>query len=212
MEYNRIEVQRSLRYVSRPAIQENPILVYLLHGYGQLAYYFLHKVADILPNEVHFVAPEGMHRFYLNGTAGRVGASWMTKEGREIDILENSKALDTLHSHLVETIQPRKIAVIGFSQGGATAARWIGNGQLKVDLNLTWASVYPPDLTPESNTMYATQNTFVLGTEDPYFNEEARDFTIQQYKEMGFETITFEGKHELNIRILEDQIKKLIES
>ena len=30
-----------------------------------------------------------MHRFYLEGSSGRVGASWMTKEAREDDKKEN---------------------------------------------------------------------------------------------------------------------------
>ena len=32
------------------------------------------------------IAPQGLHKFYLEGTSGRVGASWMTKENREDDI------------------------------------------------------------------------------------------------------------------------------
>ena len=60
-------------------------VLYVLHGYGQLAEFFVRKFRE-LGDEYLIVAPEGMHRFYLQGSSGRVGASWMTKEDREQDI------------------------------------------------------------------------------------------------------------------------------
>lgn len=194
-----IAVERSLRYYTRePLSKEQVHLVYLFHGYGQLAYYFLRKVADLLPENVLFVAPEGMHRFYLNGTSGRVGASWMTRELRETDIQENTAALDKLHASLIERYKPLSTSVIGFSQGGATAARWVANGKTDTDLFVSWASVFPPDITFPENQKLGKSNVFVIGKEDEFFPEPERLKAMDHYTSMGFEIRLFNGGHDLH--------------
>ena len=74
-------------------------IVYVLHGYGQLAEFFIRKFQH-LSDDYFIVAPEGMHRFYLSGSSGRVGASWMTKEERETDIQDNLNWLNALDTEL----------------------------------------------------------------------------------------------------------------
>lgn len=205
-----IPVERSMRYTLREANNATETLVYLLHGYGQLTEFFLRKVADLLPDTVTLVAPEGMHRFYLEGTAGRVGASWMTKEMRETDILENTHSLDTLHGKLVQQFQPKKTLVIGFSQGGATATRWIANGKISPDGFVSWASVFPPDI---SNTAgfgnKQFKKWFVLGNEDPYFTVESAAECCRFYAESGFEILRFDGAHVLDQTVVEQIIEML---
>jgi len=206
-----IRVGRTLRFSIRRAGGPTHTLVYLLHGYGQLAEYFIRKIADVAPEMVTFVAPEGMHRFYLEGTSGRVGASWMTKEAREVDIRENTEMLDQLHNELFMEFQPKRVIVIGFSQGGATAARWIANGRITADVFVSWASVFPPDLSFPTETIASKvrQRYFVLGTEDPYFDERATEAAMHDYAELGFKTVRFEGGHELNALIIEQLIEHL---
>ncbi|MFT7345493.1 MAG: putative esterase, partial [Lentimonas sp.] len=79
--------------------EENPNdqLLIVLHGYGQLSQFFIQKFSS-LTHQCDIIAPEGMHRFYLNGSSGRVGASWMTKEERETDIEDNQKYLEEVLS------------------------------------------------------------------------------------------------------------------
>lgn len=206
-----ISVERSMRYSLRRASKETKILVYVLHGYGQLASYFLRKLDTVLPETVTFVAPEGMHRFYLQGNSGRVGASWMTKEARELDIAENTRALDRLHGELTETFRPEKILVIGFSQGGATATRWIANGVIRPNGFVSWASVFPPDIatiaTEELNPMM--KKWFVLGTEDPYFDVTNAELACADYETKQFTVLRFEGQHDLNAPLVEQLIMNL---
>lgn len=194
-----ISVERSLRYAIRPAEKQTKRLVYLLHGYGQLAFYFLKKVEHLLTEDTTLVAPEGMHRFYLEGTAGRVGASWMTKEARELDITENTRALDKLHEKLQSELDPEQVIVLGFSQGGATAARWIANGHIRPTSFISWASVFPPDISFMENTFgpETMQRHFVLGTIDPYFQTDAQA-ACQSYNDLGFDVHRFEGAHDLD--------------
>ena len=49
-------------------------VLYVLHGYGQLANFFIRKF-EILREKYHIIAPEGMHRFYLNGTTNQYSNS-----------------------------------------------------------------------------------------------------------------------------------------
>ena len=72
---------------------------FVLHGYGQLAQYFIKKFKAIESSQICIVAPEGLSKFYLEsvtsrsaGGSNRVGATWMTRENREVDI-ENYIAL-----------------------------------------------------------------------------------------------------------------------
>lgn len=202
-----IKVERSFRYSLRKAERQTQTLVYVLHGYGQLAEYFIRKAKDILPETVTFVAPEGMHRFYLNGTSGRVGASWMTREARELDIRENTEMLDRLHTKLLAEFQPEKVIVIGFSQGGATAARWMANGNSTVDTFVSWASVFPPDVSfPEKTDEKARNHVFVLGSDDPYFDAQAVSDATEAYRQLGFEIVRFTGGHDLDATVIEQLI------
>ena len=139
----KIIVSKTMRYFTIGDINKADKLIYVLHGYGQLASYFL-KSFEKLSDSYLIIAPEGMHRFYLNGTSGRVGASWMTKEAREIDIFENTQNLNKLNNTFDKKF--KKTIILGFSQGGATAARWFFNNSKKFDQLILWASVFPPEI------------------------------------------------------------------
>lgn len=193
-----LEVPSSLRY--RLIVPEGDVkhIVYVLHGYGQLIAYFHLKFTGVQAADTLFVFPEGRHRFYLKGTSGRVGASWMTREWREEDIRLNVLALDLLHREITRTYQAEKITVLGFSQGGATAARWVAYGKVACDHFISWASVYPPDLTIENHSSIAKKCTFVLGTEDEYFPASEQDALLAEYEAKGIQTVRFEGKHDIH--------------
>jgi hypothetical protein len=60
---------------------------FVIHGYGQLAHYFIRKFALLENKNTCIIAPEGLSRFYVNElkeggfrNSDRVGATWMTKE------------------------------------------------------------------------------------------------------------------------------------
>jgi predicted esterase len=193
-----IEVPSSLRYRTIQYGKAARHLVYVLHGYGQLIAYFSQKFSGLPLDDTLFVFPEGRHRFYLRGTSGRVGASWMTKEWREEDIRLNTVTLDLLHQEILKAGTPEKITVIGFSQGGATAARWLAHGTIHCDHFISWASVYPPDLAAEEHSNLARKNTFVLGTEDEFFPKSEQEKILGDYQFKGIHTASFEGTHDID--------------
>jgi predicted esterase len=205
----KIQVQKTGRYYTAGNPEEATHLIFALHGYGQLAYYFIHPFENQASSNYFIVCPEGLHRFYRQGSNGKVGATWMTKEDRESDIHDYVNYLDQVYQEIVQKYQFEKSTLVGFSQGGATAARWIGLGNATFDNFILWASVFPPDLPFEtlrypSNEKKAKRNFLVLGDQDEYSTiEEAKnhlDFLAAQ--NISVEFITFKGKHELNIPLL----------
>jgi len=194
------KVEKTARYFTSGNPEKAKFLLIALHGYGQLAQFFIRKFDSI--NEDYFiVAPEGLHRFYLNGSSGRVGATWMTKEDRLSDIQDNTNWLNKILKELHQKYEFEKTIVLGFSQGGATAARWINESQHNIDHFISWASVYPPDLQIENKTSLK-DNYFVLGNQDEYFDLKEANEVITVYKNIGFKTITYDGNHSIDKNIL----------
>lgn len=190
-----ILLQRHFRYYLSDEYTRKRKLLIALHGYGQLAQYFAKKFSD-LPEDYALLVPEGMHRFYLQGSSGRVGASWMTTDGRELDIEDNLNYLNQLLSHVMEKHVFDEICLLGFSQGGATAARWYDQGPSRFQHFILWASVFPPDV---KKPTYTSGNLhFVLGTEDPYYTRENQEKECAYFSEIGFHVHRFEGKHDID--------------
>lgn len=173
------------------------------HGYGQLSKYFIRKFSA-LDREVNFViAPEGLNRFYLEGFSGRVGATWMTKEARLDDIKDYVNYLDDLHRALGLDRLPKGSELIhfGFSQGVATAARYIAFGKVKPHRAVFWAGSFPPDMHPEDPTG-ALKNLPVYacsGDEDPFVNEEkiAEGQALLKQHCTDITEFRFRGKHDI---------------
>ncbi len=172
-EAHHFTVPRTARYwTAGPPPTEALGTLYVLHGYGQLAQFFVRKFQAAADSGWHVVAPEGGHRFYLKGTSGRVGASWMTREDRLSDIDDYVAFLDALRTH-IDNDQPQGHQVLlGFSQGVATALRWLALGQRPPQ---SWhgivahSGVLPPDL-PKDKQAFVQAPTLhlIAGEEDPY--------------------------------------------
>ncbi len=193
---------KTFRYEVNEPIETVETVLYVLHGYGQQAKYFIRKFQKI-EGSVLVVAPEGMHRFYLQGTSGRVGASWMTKEAREDDISDNIEWLNALDDHITEKYAPKRKLILGFSQGGATAARWNYTEALRFEAMILWACVFPPDLDQDQEIVPQGQLHFAIGSEDEFYQGADQNELLQFYQEKDFETYLFEGKHDIHMETLE---------
>lgn len=182
--------------------------LYVLHGYGQLTEFFIRKFRQV-SDEFVIIAPEGMHRFYLSGASGRVGASWMTKEARETDISDNLSFLDSLDAKLTKEFNFEKKYVLGFSQGGATAARWNQLGASDFDAMILWASVFPPDLPNDSKVCNNQPNYFVIGDEDEFYSEENQKKLIGAYSSKNYRIKRYKGKHDIVNNTLTEILQEL---
>lgn len=180
-----ISVQRTARYwTAGPAPAEAIGTLYALHGYGQLGEYFIRKFQNAADAGWHVVVPEGGHRFYLKGTEGRVGASWMTKEDRLSDIEDYVAFLDHLKQRVDSMGAKGPQLLLGFSQGVATALRWLAlgtGGTAAWRAVIAHSGVIPPDLPKGAETLQlAPPLHLVNGDEDPYYTDPESGFRTSE--------------------------------
>lgn len=205
---NKITATKTFRYEISANSNTPEVVLYVLHGYGQQAKYFIRKFQTLF-DDFLVVAPEGMHRFYLKASSGRVGASWMTKEAREDDIADNIRWLNDVDERISAEFHPKRKILLGFSQGGATAARWHHKGLPNFDALILWACVFPPDLKPEDEINSEYQQHFVLGEEDEFYDKSTQSDLIRFYKNKGFSTHRYAGVHDIHIPTLKNILSEI---
>lgn len=191
---------------------ETPDIWIVFHGYGQLAKYFIRKF-DVLAEKGHFiVAPEGLNRFYLSGFEGRVGATWMTREARLTDISNYINYINTVFEDATKKLSDfnGKINILGFSQGAATACRWLVESNVNFQNLILWAGIFPPDLElKQASKSFSNKSVKVLfGDEDPYITAERMDEMkiICSNLNINPEVIQYSGGHQIEREVL----KKLV--
>jgi predicted esterase len=206
---NHIKYTTSARYfTSHKEQSEFKEVVYLLHGYGQLAYYFLRKFRSLFNDQTLFIAPEAPYRYYLNHNSGRVGATWMTKEDRLTDIENYVSYLEALHREIKTKYSFKKTTILGFSQGAATTSRWVAQGQVLPDRFILWASVFPPDMDYSFDIpKFNRSDVFmVCGSQDEFIDDEKWKSHTHFLTESGlcFTEKRFDGRHDIDIRTLDE--------
>jgi predicted esterase len=177
------------------------------HGYGQLAEYFsrhFKSVLDLDPEGTVIVAPEALSRFYLNGTSGRVGASWMTTADRLTEIADQAAYLDTLLDHLLRACPPDvRVTVLGFSQGTATVSRWLATkaDHWRPHQLVLWAGDFPADIEAPAarQLLHDLPVVLVSGELDSYVGPDKLQAQAEALGAYGARlTIrSFEGNHTL---------------
>ena len=199
------------------------------HGYGQLATYFAQHFKAVTHSEGAssrrlIVVPEALSRFYLDGPGAgarytRIGATWMTKEAREADIADVTRYLDDV---LVAActradVDPISVplGVLGFSQGTATASRWLAlspllaRRQTPADQLVIWGSGLAHDI--ELGGLAGIPLTLVAGDRDEIatpgriIREEVR------LREAGLahQLVRYDGGHRLHAETLKTVMPSL---
>lgn len=176
---------------------------FVCHGYGQLAHRFLRRFEPLESSDRLVVAPEGLSRYYVRGSNGVVGASWMTREDREIEIGDYLGYLDGLAGKvLTGATGVHPDVVLGFSQGCATASRWAARGACRPRFLVLWAELPAHDLTDDDFASLARKGTRVMlvaGREDPYLSLDAVARAEKELESHGLsvQTLPFDGGHEI---------------
>jgi predicted esterase len=184
---------------------------FVLHGYAMLSEFFIQKFKNLDDGNTLIIAPEALNRFYINDYYNRVGASWMTKEERETDIKENIDYLNLLSKKIFKEIGHTnfKLNILGFSQGGATACRWMFASHMKINNLILWASDLPKDTLIEKNrSVWENINThLVMGKKDQLISSEVKTKFLDLVKEysLKYELTLYDGDH----RIYPDVMFKL---
>jgi len=174
---------------------------FVLHGYSQLAASFLRWFEPAAQPGRLIVAPEALSRAYFEETnARRVGASWMTKEARESEIEDYVRYLDLLADELLGSIPPvPRIQVHGFSQGAATACRWVAYGRFNVARLVLWGGTVPPVIDLERLRSHLRDASVVVavGDRDPFITAESVRNEQARLLGLGIDVVVrhFNGGH-----------------
>jgi len=172
-----IQTTRTARYLCSINGSEPYINWLVLHGYGQLAEYFI-KHFGVLTN-AKVIAAEGLSRFYLDGLGGRIGASWMTAADREAEIHDQAEYLGRLLQKEVPTgVRP---VVLGFSQGATAAMRWVVQQRIPVRAVVMWAGSFPHDVDLATTALHLKDIPVhvAVGDEDPFIKPEELDTRLE---------------------------------
>lgn len=205
MKENHIIINKTARFFTLGELSTKTKHVWMvLHGFGYDVQKFLSQFEPLLKEEIFIIAPEALNRFYLKGTAGLVGATWMTKEDRLNEIKDYIHYLDDVYEHFELDRFSGSIHVLGFSQGASTASRWINSTEHRIDTLIVYAGEVAPELFPlqPNSGLKRTKNVFICGTEDEFFNAEIISKMKDMYRDMNFTEIEFEGKHIINTDVL----------
>lgn len=180
----------------------------VLHGYGQLAEFFIRKFIPHASENRLFIAPEGTNHNYLKDFQGRVGANWMTSYQRETAIANNHRYLNGMMEEVLSAFeQAPRIHLLGFSQGAATGTRWASQWNGKLDSLILWGGGFAHDLALEvAKEKFAdTAMILVYGLEDELVTEESKKRQEELLFELGkpINLLSFSGGHELDPQMLE---------
>lgn len=202
-----IRVEKTARfYTLGGAVGRSTVAWIVLHGYGQLAGEFIRYFADLANEQTLVVAPEALNRYYLVGPSKAaaherpVGATWMTREDRESEIGDYVEYLDTVYEEIAKRLVPgAAVNLIGFSQGAATATRWVTHGRSRIDRLVLWGGLIPPDTNLEAGhaAMRRVPLTLVVGSRDQYIVAAALAAERARLDAAGvpYELIEFDGAH-----------------
>lgn len=205
MAVHHLSVQRTARYYTLgdpdAAIRS---IWFVCHGYGQLAERFLRDFEALDDGATLVIAPEALSRMYIRGSHGLVGASWMTREDRENEIADHVRYLDAVleRTLTIGGAAGAMLTVFGFSQGTATAARWVALGEVRPQRLVLWGSLLPPDPSiEEARERYAAADiTFVVGSDDDVVDRDALAAQRQELDAAGVRNAErkYTGGHRLD--------------
>lgn len=209
-----LEVPRTARYwtLGDPEAAHEEVWV-VLHGYGQLARRFLRRFTALASPERLIVAPEALSRFYIGSGEGRhgpaaiVGATWMTREDRETEIRDYVTYLDRLAATVVRG--GARVTVLGFSQGVATAWRWVTYGSVPRLVRLVaWAGELPPDLDVEraARALRGVEMVLVRGERDSTVPVQIDEAASERLERVGvpFRVLRHPGGHDIDEETLRE--------
>ena len=206
-----LSVKRTARYytIGDPGPHINDVW-FACHGYGQLASDFVKEFDCIADPRRLIVAPEALSRYYLatgpgfHSAEAKIGATWMTREDRDAEIADYVAYLDDLYVEVFKEIDRDKVrvTVVGFSQGGATANRWLTRGTARADRLLMWGSLLASDSDLEKSAAFFrdVKLTIVHGTRDKFADTGmmASYEELMKKKSIPYDLVTFNGGHRMD--------------
>lgn len=197
MQTHYLNVKKTARFFTLGTLNHQTKEVwFVLHGYAQLGSDFI-KQFEILDNAERFIiAPEGLNKFYAKGFGGNPAASWMTSEDRLHEIADYIEYLNQLYESLQINATRVKVILLGFSQGVATASRWLAAGNITISHFIVCSGEIAAEMqNPIHPVLSKIPVTYITGTADKLISSEKLQAYIQLMQVIKARMITFEGGH-----------------
>jgi predicted esterase len=195
---NTIETLTHGRYLVHPAPEPNSPVLMGFHGYGETAEEELYRLRRI-PGIEHWnvVSVEALHRFYRRRFT-EVGASWMTRENRELTIADNIRYVSSVVTKVMSDHRPgTPLVMTGFSQGVAMAFRAAATVSRRVSGVIACGGDVPPEL--EASQLARIPSVLIgHGSRDEWYTAEKVRSDEQRLRaaRIGVQIHTSDAGHE----------------
>lgn len=178
------------------------------HGYGQLSRRFIAQFDHLDPTRHFIVSLQGLSKFYLPNHR-HVGASWMTREDREIDLNNQREYFESVYRAFNNgrDWHGKKIHLLGFSQGASAICRFAAYLQVDFHDLILWAGSFPPELSTRDFEYLRLKPVAkgVLADQDEYYSKELFEVEVEKLEmALGLTAskMTYEGTHQLDRRVI----------
>ena len=176
------------------------------HGIGFLSKYFISYFKDLNTDENYIIAPQAPSKYYQTKAYKYVGASWLTKENRDLEIENVLNYLEAVMD-LENLPKDKNIILLGFSQGVSIVTRWMAKRKILCNHLVIHSGSIPTEF-DASNFSYLPnlKTTIIYGDNDEYLTPskiEAQLTYAQSIFPNSPELIKFNGRHVMHPGSLE---------
>lgn len=181
---------------------------FVCHGMGYLSRYFLKYFKGLPSEENYIIAPQASSKYYIAPGFKHVGASWLTKENTAKDIENVMRNFDAIFQseNLPNTAN---LIVFGYSQGVSVAMRYVAKRQLKCTQLVLHSGGIPKELTANDFKFSDAKVSLIYGDNDEYLSEARMSLEKEKAQNIFEDRVTlipFEGKHEVNINLIQSLV------
>lgn len=187
--------------------QQTKNVWFIFHGYGQLADDFADLFSELISEDNVLIFPQGLSKFYLKGVDKKIGANWMTSKDRDLDIANYISYLNQLFDHEIRPyLEHLELNILGFSQGGHTASRWIYKSDIPYHKLVLWGSSLAHEINQKmiASSFSKGKNILVCGDHDRYIDPEQLQKLKSRYEQMkfSFQFVEYHGGHDIYPAVL----------
>ena len=205
-----IEIKRNAHYYVQETIHSAKHILFVIHGYGQLAEEFIQEFNALKEESILVIAPEAISKFYNKDR--KAVANWMTSHERLDEINDYVLYLNAVREKIIQDYGVLPFSVLGFSQGVSTALRWVCNSALQPSSFYACSGSIPPEL--ERQDFVSLSNSLIFyyyGNRDRLLLPEHARKQIEILKcfELVIKEREYEGRHEVSLEAQQDIITSI---
>lgn len=191
-----IKTQKHARIITLGDFKSTDEIWLVLHGYAQNIFDFAKHFEGFEKNR-SFIFPEALSRFYQRSTVGKVGASWMTSDERDLEKVDQRFYLNQVFQEF--NLGNRQVNYLGFSQGAAALSRWIQHEQIAAQRFILWSGNIPDEIV-NNEWIKSQEPEFHIGKNDQFASQEKWANYLKQHNLTNYNI--YEGDHFFNHELL----------